>query len=328
MALFKPIKLPLSELADVEKKDGQFLIATDTGQAFVDVDSDNRMPILGGGAVAFTFVVDSDEALAAWANNAEGNDYSHVLIKSGEWTSSKEVNLTTSGTKVVVGQAGSLLSFTSLRGLAYSGGNPPRTNDYWMNGVNVKVSNNASYCFFYCMNLTNCSGSSIGSSGGYGFYYCYNLTNCTGSTEKIGNSSGYFYGFSYCTNLVNCTGNTNGNDGFCFYYCTNLTNCSGTANGARSYGFINCKSLRDCTCIVNTPDDNNGYGSSGFKNCTNLVNCTGNTNASYSYGFESCRIMMFCNGTSTTSVYNACFMHASGTDDPVADTAAGGWNRS
>jgi hypothetical protein len=33
--------------------------------------------------------------------------------------------------------------------------------------------------------------------------------------------------------------------------------------------------------------------------------------------------MFFCKGNSS-----GCYMHATGTDDPVGDTAAGGWNRS
>jgi hypothetical protein len=62
-----------------------------------------------------------------------------------------------------------------------------------------------------------------------------------------------------------------------------------------------------------------------------LTNCTGNgTGDSAGYGFHSCRVMSFCKpgSTSTTSTYSSCYMHATGTTDPVDDTAAGGWNRS
>jgi hypothetical protein len=39
--------------------------------------------------------------------------------------------------------------------------------------------------------------------------------------------------------------------------------------------------------------------------------------------------MSFCKPAygNTAMVYTNCYMHASGTDDPVSDTAAGGWNR-
>jgi hypothetical protein len=45
MALFKPIKRTSSEIDGIQKQDGQFLIATDTGEAFVDIDNYNRMPL-------------------------------------------------------------------------------------------------------------------------------------------------------------------------------------------------------------------------------------------------------------------------------------------
>ena len=43
MALFKPIRRISSELSAVEKRNGQFLIATDTGEAFVDISDSERL---------------------------------------------------------------------------------------------------------------------------------------------------------------------------------------------------------------------------------------------------------------------------------------------
>jgi hypothetical protein len=238
MALFKPIKSTAENIANLAKKDGQFLFATDTGAAFVDINNTIRAPLRSADS-GFTFVVDSNDALAAWANNTAGNNYTSVLIKPGTWTSSKEVNLTTANTKVVQGMPGSLLSFTSTYGLRYP--TRPTSTEYWMKGVNISLSA-ASY--------------------GYGFYNCTNLTSCTGTG----------------------TGSESGN-GYGFYGCTNLTSCAGKGS--------------------------NSAGGAG-------------------YGFCNCRVMMLCrpNSTSKTATYITCYMHNSGTTDPVADTAAGGWNRS
>jgi hypothetical protein len=296
----------------------------------VPVNEDGKLEMTFSGASAFTFVVDSNEALAAWANNTEGNDYSHVLIKAGTWTSDKEVNLTTAGTKVVVGQAGNLLSFTSAYGLKYDG--VPSSAAYWMEGVNVNVTATSGNGFYNCTNLTNCSGTGIGTSSN-GFSNCTNLTNCTGN-GRDGNLTAGGVGFYYCTNLANCTGSgsTTGSGGSSygvgFANCTSLANCTGTASGTGTcFGFYNCTSLTNCTGTASA------YG---FYSCTSLANCAGSgtgsgTGAATSYGFYSCRIMLMCKPVATsgtTATYGSCYMHASGTTDPVADTAAGGWNRS
>jgi hypothetical protein len=189
----------------------------------------------------FTFVVDSDAALAAWATNAAGNDYTQVLIKKGTWTSAQAVNLTTAGTKAVVGQAGSLLSFTSQYGLRYE---TLAADDCRMQGVNVALDYRGN-----------------GSASSYGFAYCAHLSNCTAKVF----GSGYAPGFG-------------------FYYCNNSIDCM-ALTGAR-LGATN----------------NDGEQGSGFYYC---------------------RIMLM----NASDSYSSCYMHATGTTDPVADTAAGGWNR-
>ena len=64
-------------------------------------------------AVTYTFVVDSNEAFAAWANNdrSKGQDYTSVLIRRGTWTSTKGVDLTNAGTYSIKGEPGSKLVF-------------------------------------------------------------------------------------------------------------------------------------------------------------------------------------------------------------------------
>ena len=136
-------------------------------------------------AVLYTFVVDSNEKLAAWANNdkASGQDYTSVLIRKGEWTSNAGVNLTTAGTKVVVGEPGSKLVFNNVeKGLYYT--TAPTGPDYYMRDVTVTAG----------------TGTGNGSGKGYGFNSCTNLTNCTGT----GNGNGYGYGFYSCKTVIGC----------------------------------------------------------------------------------------------------------------------------
>ena len=130
-----------------------------------------------------TFVIDSDDALAAWANNTEGNDYTHVLIRAGEWTSDVEVNLTTAGTKAVVGMPGSLLKFVSSCGLKYD--DFPSSPEYWMRGVNIDATlykeegDGLCTCLNSCINLKNCYGKANGDTG-FAFTHCDNLVDCNG----------------------------------------------------------------------------------------------------------------------------------------------------
>ena len=245
----------------------------------------------------FSFVVDSNEKLTAWANNSGGNDYTSVLIRKGEWTSTTGVNLTTAGTKVVVGEPSSKLVFNNTeKGLYYDTAQPNKP-EYYMLGVTVTVTagTGSGYGFHSCTNLTNCSGTGTGTAG-YGFHSCTNLTNCSGS------------GFRSCTNLINCTssGSSTG-----FRSCTNLTNCSGTGTG------------------IGIGTTGSGYG---FRSCTNLTNCSGTgtgTDYGYGFGFHSCNVVIGCKagGHCTTGVFQDCYASNTKTSTyACADTADGGFN--
>lgn len=281
----------------------------------------------------YTFVVDSDEALANWANNdtSKGQDYTSVLIRKDEWTSTVGVNLTATGTKIVVGEAGSKLVFNNVeKGLYYD--DAPSTPDYYMQGVNVEVTKDnwsgaKAYGFYNCINLTNCAGTGTGISGTvarvYGFANCTNLTNCAGT--GIGNSiSDYVavlsYGFNDCTNLTNCTGTatavavaseaTLSSDCYGFNNCTNLTNCTGTGTGTGTVA-----------------SGGNGFG---FTNCTNLTSCTGTgTGTTDGYGFILCVAVSRCNAGAhcTKGVFINSYASSDHNDTyECADTADGGFN--
>jgi hypothetical protein len=180
----------------------------------------------------FDYVIDSDAKFLAWKGMTSGCE--KVLIRKGTWTlASGGIPLSTTGTKVVVGESGSLLVFSaSTQGLYYYMN--PKTLDYNMNGVTCSVINLAGYSsvsgFSYCPNLTNCSGSvNAGVNGSAtGFLICTNLTNCSGSGNASGNASGIGIAYGFLT-------------------CTILTNCSGSASTGTSglgYGFNGCKKMQ------------------------------------------------------------------------------------
>lgn len=254
----------------------------------------------------YTYIVDSNEKLAAWAKNdtSNGQDYTSVLICKGEWTSSVEVNLTNAGTKIIVGAPGSKLVFIDTDyGLRYD--TPPATQDCYMLGVSVESQGAGCTLLKNCINLTNCTGVSHGN---------------------------YAYVFSDCTNLTNCAGTaTIVNDGAVFYKCTSLTNCLGEGNGQFSPcpGFEDCANLTNCTG-VSEGSEADGWG---FYKCTSLTNCTGKGNglygASKGRGFYLCYGLSRCKagGHCSTEVFNDCYASLSRTDTyACADTPAGGFN--
>lgn len=159
----------------------------------------------------FTFVIDSNAALAAWANATAGNDYTSVLIKKGEWSlsvtsSAIVINLTTAGTKVVVGEAGSKLILSgAVTGNKYGLNYSTRTYapDCWMHNVNVTMTGGASNNRAYsgCGHLTNCTGTVTGGTTTALFYNCDFLEYCEGTASGGSSSNHVFqgcYGVRYC----------------------------------------------------------------------------------------------------------------------------------
>jgi pyruvate dehydrogenase complex dehydrogenase (E1) component len=70
-----------------------------------------------------------------------------------------------------------------------------------------------------------------------------------------------------------------------------------------------------------------------FFACTGMYFCSGHSyrlSNTPQIVFYLCRIMFGCyrsQDAGDQSTFSQCYMHASGTTDPVADTAAGGYNR-
>lgn len=98
---------------DVERHNQEIeSLEQEVGTLGQEVDNlKNSSANVASNAETFTYVVDSDQALEDWANNVEGNDYTSVLIRKGEWTINKGINLTLTNTFRIKGEAGAKLVF-------------------------------------------------------------------------------------------------------------------------------------------------------------------------------------------------------------------------
>ena len=291
-------------------------------------------------ASEYTFVIDSDAALAAWADDAPGNDYSRILIKAGTWTLNAEltggmlsnpsaaIDISDGRTLSIVGETGSKIIVNShtasrvhaagIKGMAtgnYPNINAPEKGRFIRNvAIEMNVSTSVTGMLFF---------------GSYpAFFACENLINCTGILNLVrtatgGGSQMFAMAFHLCVNLTACNGTAIFGEpavvNAAFLECTNLTNCAG--NGVS--GFFNCAGLTGCV----------GLGSTiGFFHCMGLTFCVGTGEGSAGNGFRQCRTGFGNRNGPTPSpggTFNNCLM-AQGTVNPTTNdwdnTAAGGWN--
>lgn len=310
-------------------------------------------------SATYTFVVDSNQALSDWINNVSGNDYTSVLIKKGTWEYScpttsdyytPRINLTATGTKVVVGEPGSIINLLTCYGACIGYTAKPTTDlyKYYMNNVKILsvAGNGGSKGFIYCLNLTGCeiiTGSRVHDP----FYYCDHLRSCKVDSYL---SNGVI-GFNNCNYLDDCEANINdgcgSNVGYAFYYCKYITNSKayiiqyksgGGKNVASNYAFYYCKCLVNClgdAVLDNTTSTS--VTASGFDHCYDVVNCKGSgydksssTSITKGYGFSYCYGVRNCSKSDTTSksstFYGSYAGHSSTYDYMCADTPAGGFN--
>jgi len=281
--------------------------------------SSKTINIPTGPTYAFTYVVDSNQKLADWANNVSGNDYTSVLIKSGTWSiTNKNINLDTTGTKVIVGESGSLLQCLNVSSSTFNtahngflrssktntdiGTNPE--SDRYIFGVNVRVTYLAGassidgtfYSFYGLCNLHSCTGTVVGTSANSysktcAFGFCFHMYDCKGYV-----SAGRSYNSTYyqCRYMYSCYAETQNSRPWGFESCYNLTNCSGFWSGPSSYTtatiFRACYYLDGCFVtgrIDSTISTNTMYG---FYNCNWVTNCLVNINRSTNgvlYGIAS-----------------------------------------
>jgi len=308
-------------------------VATSQEAGAMSVTDKQRLDAMDLRANKYTFIVDSDAALAAWADDAAGNDYSRVLIKAGTWTLRRNItsgssetpnafiDISNGRTLSVVGEAGSSIVLEHMHPLAnwicgilgMATGTFPDLGDpgtgFFFRDVSVTIrghSFNNNACFWNCANLSNCAGTAVGSGANNAcFRECANLSNCTGTCEGT-NACRCFWN---CSDLSNCTGIAvrSGNNNVGFHGCTNLSNCTGTGVGTNS--------------------------SSGFRECANLFNCigtgVGTGSGTNNSSFHDCRTG-FGNRRGPTpvngEVFDRCFMEQDSGNTPWANTPEGGWN--
>jgi hypothetical protein len=299
---------------------------------YTKTEVDDKFSEVGSGDTAaanceqFTFVVDSNEKLAEWANNdrSKGQDYTSVLIRKGEWTGTKGVNLTTAGTKVVKGEAGSKLRFNDIENALFYK-SLPITDDYYMHNITVEVTITIPFSgnniFFNIRNLKNCYGKNTNSNciDGYVYKTCKNLVQCTGVTESTGLALNN-YGFRDCESILHC--NYEGN--------INVPNDTSAKLGSRMFGFAYCRDIRNCMGNVNA---NGGTGEKCyiFYFCKGVMQSRARalTTGTYGYGFSGCNSVHQCSasGKCTSDVFEKCYASNANTAEyACADTPAGGFN--
>ena len=213
----------------------------------------------------FTYVVDSNAKLAAWINNTSGNDYTSVLIKSGTWEAGNNtLNLTTTGTKVVEGEYGSVLHFTSATCVKYDA--LPADLQCYMKGVSLLVETTAAGygSFQNIINMYNCYVHVVGSNGspsnGIGFNGCYNLIECTGLVEGARISMP----FSACRKLLYCRGQGTGTtSGYGFRACFGVHMCE-KLGVCTTQVFFGCK-----PGVASTEGDIADTAAGGWNNTSN-----------------------------------------------------------
>lgn len=278
-----------------------------------------------------TFVIDSNDALMAWANNTAGNDYTHVLIRPGTFQTNNTINLATARTKTVIGMGGNKIVKTS------SGAGIQATNVYdcLLIGVNVEIPSGAPATAFHsCNHLIGCTGNvTCYGSDNYGtFYNCQYLTNCTGYCVAQNTYASAFNKCQYLTNCYAVSNNTNQNYSYGFQSCNFLTNCNAVVmGGGAAFGFYTCTYLTNCRGAANAQAGYTSYGAAGFFSCKRLIHCTGVGLCSgqlSAYGFNGCRGLLGCspNGASKSGTYNYCFMTQTGNNSPLDESAPGGFN--
>lgn len=247
--MYEVIRGTQAEIDATSIVDGQQLFTTDTNRIYMDNGNTRILYQSGMGVDTYTYLVYNEETLNNWCNNVSGNSYLTVFIDGdipNETT--KEINLSTTQTRVVIGGNNSKLNNVVLIG------NGSTSNEYYMSNVNIYNNNsvnsqNNKPCFVNCCNLFDCSGTSVYKGGV--FDGCKYLNRCNGSG---------MYVFRTCYYLFQCNGGVSYND-IVFYKCHYLNNCSASGNGT---GYNNCFNVYSCISKCYR---------FGFNYCLSVVNC-------------------------------------------------------
>ena len=248
----------------------------------------------------FDHIVDSDAALAEWANCTDGS-MKNVLVKAGTYTlsSGNYVDLADAGTTYIFGEVGNELSFTNADFGIY---NPSNDREVRITGLNVRViGNNVCKAFCNCNNLINCTGYALYNGDSYAFFNCKKIVNCTASA-----GGGTGYGFYNCDYVSNCICNISGtNNSYGYYSCNNLTDCYASIESATSAsGFVQCNRISNSYATVTSTISNYSKDSSAtaYYRCNRINNSEGYaTNFNHASGFNTCNYLNNCTGEATTT---------------------------
>ena len=301
----------------------------------------------------YTYIIDSNQKLEDWANdvnpyddelNPTGNDYSYILIKKGiyEINTALEggtgaaplvvIDISNGRTKKIVGEDDSKIVINNISesntylavikgivtGTSSDDISSNNSENYEIRNVYIEKGEVASKCyvkaFYKCINVFNCSSTTLSGTNNNIFELCININNCiiglsnqnVAQCKIINNckSKGYF---GNCNNLNNCIADNGYN------YCKYLNNCISIGNQSglgtsteystlfyTSEYLTNC--YADCTNMTSNV-------TSGFHSCFYLENCNGKSKGiSYSPGstavFNKCKYLSNCNASAKNESSN------------------------
>jgi hypothetical protein len=265
----------------------------------------------------YTYIVTDQASFDTFALADPSNDYRSVFIDKGNYTLNSTINLETSLTERVVGEAGNVITCTGAVAFTYQT-DLSAGEKCWIKGLNLILKPAAvgdNYGFQYCANLSNCTVK-FDNTGGIntfrGFNSCHNLTACFVYDVINQASTSDEVGFFSCINVQECRAVLLSANVVGFQYCSDVISCAATGTSASGdiYGFDSCAQLLHCNSICNGL--NNTVKGFAFSDCYGMQNNT--------CSFTGSII------TANRVPYNGCTADMAGTGPGPDDSALGGYN--
>jgi len=248
----------------------------------------------------YDLVIDSNAKFLAWQT---AGTWERVLVKKGTWTlAAGGVDLDARGTKVIDGETGANLVFTSAeKGLFYAAAQT--TPDYHIRGITITCASSTvnTSAFFKCGNIEKCKATitATGAFTAHAFSGCMSVSGSIGIASSTGATGAAFY---QSDNLSDCNGTGSGQTaGNGFQECDLVSDCIGSGTGLAANGigrgFLTCCFVSNCQGL--------GFGvgagvAAGFSGCDNVSTCAGSGSTSgtgIAYGFSGNTKITGCTGT-------------------------------
>lgn len=304
----------------VQLTDGNYVLgATGTMKSKVILQGVGNSTVLKPASASVTTMIDFGTATGAMIRDfAIDGDGSNITFS-------------TSGMKVIDGNADSGGSWISIKNYAFEGDSGSKT---W-------------YAFSYgtyedCHVISNVCTNSGTAAAITSFFHC--ITNrCSSNSNSASTSGAKLYGFDSCQDISSCSvysNATTGENGLIegFIASTNIASCSfysNTTSGnlAKIYGFYLCQNISSCKSYLNTTTAVAGVDILSFNSCTRIVASSTEDNVATGteYGFMLCKSVQQCNSTDDSSPYGSggtqSYSDAAGTAGyECADSPDGGFN--